>query len=142
MKTLAALGFLALLLTGSSALAKDLEFSYPCRAYQYEGNNEIDAHVPGVSAYTFLKTARVNKERMRGENKWVNSYSVRVTKADGSAEDLALEHSGSGDEGYEEYHAVAPNYSLSSGSVYNDGSGASFEGQDAKGKSVFFECRK
>lgn len=134
---------LALLLNGSAAHAKALEFAYPCRAYGYAGNDEVSTSAPGVAAYTFVKTATLNKQRAEGENKWTNTFSVRVTLQNGSVETLALEHSGSGDEGYESYHATAENaYWLSSGSIYNNGSGASFEGQDGNGGNVFFDCRK
>ncbi len=143
MKLITALSLLALALTASSAHAKSLEFTYACNSYRYVNNNEVPTKAPGVLSYTFVKVASINKNREEGGKKWLTTYGIRVALENGSETYFQLESSGSGDEGYNSYHLINENpYWISSGSIYNNGSGASFEGQDANGGNVFFECRK
>lgn len=142
MKTPAILA-LALAHLGTSAQAKELTFAYPCKSYRYEKNDEIPYAAPGVKAYEFQKIATPNTARKEGGNKWNTSYVMRVYLANGTVATLPLEHAGSGDEGYNDYRITTENpYWVASGSIYNNGSGGSFEGQDNKNDHIFFECRK
>lgn len=141
------LALLAIALLPLSAQA-DMRFEYPCKVTQFVSINKdkVIRH-PEVKKYTFVKVA------FKAGSKWDQLYRVELTLRSGEVLVLPLVHSGSGDEGYEEYHiptdgkfaaneALVVRYWINTGTINNDGSGASFQGDDDKGENVYFECTK
>jgi hypothetical protein len=138
------LSLATLLSISFAAQAKPLRFTYDCRAYRFVGiaPNQTEENIvhPTAAKYTLVKSA------FKKDGKWDASFAIEVTLKNGDVDSLALKPSGSGDDGYNDYRVenaqLIKQYWISSGSIYNDGSGGNFEGQDAQDGSVFFDCKK